>query len=310
MLKFVLRKLAQGMAMVIIVSAIAFALLSAAGGDALSSLADNPQVSAETIERLRTSYGLDRPVAARYASWLGNFLLGDMGESFFFKMPVSELVLARLANTASAGALALFLALAAAMSLAFLAVRFPGRGIGRLCDGVILFTASTPRIVLSLVALLFIVYLARGGRGLAPQSPGLMVLSSVVLALPLIAVFLNQAKGELARAMQEPFVQFARAKGLSETRVIIGHALRAALNPVLSLFGLALGSILGGSVIVETVLGWQGIGALMVAAVRGRDVPLVMGIVVVASVAVWLGNAIAEFLQMVNDKRLREAELR
>ena len=113
----------------------------------------------------------------------------------------------------------------------------------------------------------------------------------------------------LRSAMDEPFVQFARAKGLSENAVVLRHASRAALNPTLSIFGMSLGSIFGGSVIVETILGWPGIGALMVAAVRGRDVPLVMGIVVVASAAVWLGNALAEFLQMLNDKRLREAEV-
>lgn len=105
--------------------------------------------------------------------------------------------------------------------------------------------------------------------------------------------------------MNEDFIKLARAKGLSESAVIIRHASRAAIGPLLTLFGLSLGTLLAGSVIVETVLGWPGIGSLLVAAVRSRDLPVVMGVVLTASAAVWFGNAMAEILQMVNDKRLR-----
>jgi hypothetical protein len=105
--------------------------------------------------------------------------------------------------------------------------------------------------------------------------------------------------------MVEANNQLARAKGLSEGAVVVRHALRAALNPVLTVFGLSLGSVLGGSVIVESVLGRDGLGTLMVAAVRGRDLPLVMGIVLVTSTVVWLGNTLAEVMQAVNDKRIR-----
>jgi peptide/nickel transport system permease protein len=106
--------------------------------------------------------------------------------------------------------------------------------------------------------------------------------------------------------MNEDFIQLARAKGLGETAIVVRHAIRAALNPVLTVFGLSLGGILGGSVIVESVLGRQGLGTLMVSAVRGRDLPLVMGIVLVTSATVWIGNTLAEILQAVNDKRVRE----
>ena len=105
--------------------------------------------------------------------------------------------------------------------------------------------------------------------------------------------------------MGEDFIQLARAKGLREGVIIVRHAIRAALNPVLTVFGLSLGGVLGGSVIVESVLGRPGLGALMVSAVRGRDLPLVMGIVLISSTAVWLGNTLAEILQAVNDKRIR-----
>ena len=295
--------------MVIVVSAIAFALLSSAGGDALSGLRDNPQVSAETVEKLRATYGLDRPVASRYLNWLSGLVRGDMGESFAYKTPAAGLILSRLRSTLMLGLLGLLIALAISVALAFLSVRFPVSPIRKVNDAVILLSASTPRIVLSLFTLSLTVWLAGRGVRFAPGSWGLMVLAAVVLSLPLVAVFLAQMQHGLAEAMSEPFVQFARAKGLPERAVLIRHAGRAALNPLLSILGLSLGSVVAGSVIVETVLGWQGVGALMVSAVRGRDVPLVMGIVVVASAAVWFGNALAEFLQMVNDKRLRESEV-
>jgi peptide/nickel transport system permease protein len=191
--------------------------------------------------------------------------------------------------------------------LAIFSVRYPGRVLNGFIEGLILLTASTPRMVLALFALVITLRFsftipAAGSIGMFQ-----LVAGSVVLSVPLISIFLAQLRDALAVAMNEDFVRLARAKGLSEWRVITRHALRAALNPFLTISGLSLGGLLGGSVIVETVLGWPGIGALMVTAVRGRDVPLVMGVVLVASVAVWFGNTIAEYLQLVNDKRMRDA---
>src|SRR5690606_22001685 len=134
------------------------------------------------------------------------------------------------------------------------------------------------------------------------------LLAAAALGMPLTAVFLAQLSRGLQEAMREDFVRLARAKGLGETAIILRHAWRAAVNPVITLFGLSIGALVGGSVIVETILGWPGIGALTVTAVQSRDVPLVMGVVLITAIAVWLGNTIAEMLQVVNDKRLRNAE--
>lgn len=291
------------------VSAIAFVLLANAGGDALTTLRDNPQVSEETVERLREIYGLDQPVSVRYFNWLGSFVRGDMGESFHFRVGVAELVFSRLARTAVLGLAALSVAWSTALLLSFLSARFRRRWLERLIEFLILITASTPRIALALFVLALMVWTSGSALAIRSDSPASFILSAVVLAVPLIAIFLAQTHNELQAAMGEDFVQLARAKGLGETKVIIKHAFRSALNPLLTLFGLSLGGVIGGSVIVETVLGWPGIGALMVTAVRVRDVPLVMGIVVAASVAVWLGNALGEILQFINDKRLRDASL-
>lgn len=294
--------------MLLVVSVIAFVLLASAGGDALSALRENPQVSEETIQRLRQVYGFDRPLGARYASWLSAMIRGEMGESISFRTGVRGLVFSRLVNTIKLGFIALVIAVLFSLTLAFLSARFKRKFIGRGIDLIVLITASTPRIVLALFALALTVWVSGSAVAIQNGSTAAMLLAAVVLAFPVIALFLSQMDSELKQAMNEPFVQYARAKGLSENAVILKHASRATLNPLLTIFGLSLGALIGGSVIVETVLGWPGIGALTVAAVRSRDVPLVMGIVVISSAAVWLGNTIAEVLQMVNDKRLRDSE--
>lgn len=294
--------------MLLVVSAIAFGLLSAAGGDAVSALRENPQVSEETIERLRQVYGLDKPLIVRYGTWLSGMLRGDMGESISFRTGVGSLVLSRLLNTLKLGAIAQSIAILFSAVLVFAALRSRKRIVDRVVNFVVLVTASTPRIVVALFALSLTVWVSGSAVAIQNGSTAAMLLAAVVLAFPVIALFLSQMASEMRAAMDEPFVQYARAKGLGENAVIFRHASRAALNPLLTIFGLSLGALIGGSVIVETVLGWPGVGALTVAAVRGRDVPLVMGIVVVSSAAVWLGNTIAEVLQMLNDKRLRDAE--
>lgn len=306
MLQLTIRKLVQGLLMILIVSAITFALLSSAGGDALTSLRDNPQVSERTVEELQKVYGFDRPLPERYAIWLAGAVRGDLGESFSFRVPVSTIVWSRFTNTAILSLTALIIAILVSFLLAILGVLYRSRIVDGVIEVLILLTASTPRMVLALLVLVIALRFAFAGPQAGSFSMFQLVSGSIVLAIPLISIFLAQLTDALRNAMNEDFIRMARAKGLSERAVVTRHALRAALNPFLTIAGLSLGGLLGGSVIVETVLGWPGIGALMVAAVRGRDVPLVMGVVLIASTAVWLGNTIAEFLQTLNDKRLRD----
>ena len=304
MFKLLLRKCLQGFMMILIVSAVTFALLGFAGGDALTELRNNPQISEETIARLRHVYGLDQPLPIRYLRWLSSAVTGDLGESTYFRVPVSGLVWTRSASTLLLGTAAFSIALVLAVPLSLIGVRYSSKTIAAVIDSLILVTASTPRIVLALFALVISVRLA--SSGMDTSSAVLFWLAALALSAPLISVFLAQLHGELQRTMREDFIKLARAKGLSESAVIFRHAIRPALNPVLTIAGLSLGGLLGGSVIVESVLGRQGLGTLMVSAVRARDLPLVMGIVLFTSTAVWLGNALGELLQAVNDKRIRE----
>ncbi len=290
--------------MVLVVSAVTFALLSAAGGDAFSALRENPQVSEETIEELRRVYGLDRPIPIRFFNWLSAAATGDLGRSITFRVPVSGLIAGRFVNTFYLAAAAILFALFIAVFLSFLSVRIRSRAVQNGIDALVLVFVSVPRILLALLVLMLTALLAGTTARISAGSPQMFLLTAIALGLPLAGIFLGQFHEQLTGAMSEDFVQLARAKGLGEWTVIRRHASRAALVPLITLFGLSIGALLGGSVIVETILGWPGIGSLMVSAVRGRDVPLVMGIVLFSSLAVWLGNLVAEILQIANDRRL------
>jgi len=290
--------------MILIVSAVTFALLGFAGGDALTQLRDNPQISQSTIERLRSVYGLDQPLPVRYFRWLSGAVTGDLGESTYFRAPVSGLVWARSVSTFLLGTAAFGIALMISVPLSLIGARYNTKTSAAFINFLILVTASTPRIVLALVGLAISVRLT--ASALNSSSAVLFWLGALALSAPLISALLAQFHGELQQTMREDFIKLARAKGLSDGTVILRHAIRPALNPALTIAGLSFGAVLGGSVIVESVLGRQGLGTLMVTAVRGRDLPLVMGIVLFTSTAVWLGNAVAELLQAINDKRIRD----
>ncbi|HLL16654.1 MAG TPA: ABC transporter permease [Pyrinomonadaceae bacterium] len=312
MLKLILSRALQGVVVLLVVSALTFALLAAAGGDALGELAGEGGASEATLKEMRRVYGLDEPLAARYAHWLSNLARGRMGESFYYHAPVATIIWPRLLRTLALAAAALFLALSFSLALGALAARRRGSLWDRASELIILLTASTPRIVLALITLAIVARTswfpvggAAGAETLADISPLRILPPAIVLALPLVALFLAQAREGLSHALALDFVQVARAKGLPERAVIMRHALRDALNPLITLFGYASGSVVSGSVIVETVLGWSGLGALSVNAVRYRDVPLLMGIVMITATAVLAGNLLADILLRLNDPRLR-----
>lgn len=315
MLKLIVMRLLQGVVVLLVVSALTFWLLAAAGGDALAELSMQPMVSQAAIAELRHVYGLDQPLAVRYLHWLADLAHGRLGYSFYFHTPVETILWPRLLHTLLLATVALLIAWSIALTLGARAARRPGGAVDRLCGALILLTASLPPIVLALAALALA---ARTGlftvgttttQGLAAGFNPLRVFApALVLALPLVALFLAQTREGLGAALAEEFVQVARAKGLSERAVVLRHALRAALNPLITIFGYSFGSIMSGSVIVETVLGWPGLGQLSVTAVLSRDVPLLMGVVLLTATAVLIGNLLADLLLRFNDPRLRAAQ--
>jgi peptide/nickel transport system permease protein len=318
LLKLIASRLWQGIVVLLIVSALTFALLAAAGGDALTALRGDPLMSDATIEGLRRVYDLDQPLPVRYVRWLTRVASRDLGYSFFYHAPVSVILWPRLRNTLLLALTALTLAWSVSLALGAWAARRRDSWIDRLCGLVILLTASTPRLVLALAALVVAArtsFFVNSSSSVAAtgDAGGLLariMLPVLVLAVPLVALFLAQTREGLRAALREEFVEVARAKGLTERVVVVRHALRAALNPLITIGGYSLGGAISGSVIVETVLGWPGLGELSVVAVRSRDVPLLMAVVLVTSTAVLAGNLLADILLRANDPRLRLDERR
>lgn len=311
MLRIILNRLLQGILVILIVSALTFALLAAAGGDALASLRNDPLVSEETIKALAHTYELDQPLPVRYGRWLGQILRGEMGYSFYFHTPVWSIVRPRFLNTLALSAVALLIAVAVSILLGSLAARRQKGWADKLSSAVVLLTASSPRIVLALVALALVARSSFFAVNAGPNaSSGFSLIRifipAIILSVPLISIFLAQVREGLSLSLREDFVQVARAKGLSERVVILRHALRGALNPLITILGFSLGGLMSGSVIVETVLGWPGLGQLSVVAVQARDVPLLMGVVLITAIAVLIGNLLADILLCLNDPRLRQ----
>lgn len=309
--RIVLNRLLQGVLVILLVSALTFALLAAAGGNALASLRNEPLVSPETVQALEHTYGLDQPLPVRYWRWLAGVLRGELGYSFYYHAPVTSIIAQRLLNTLELGALSLLIAVTIALLLGSMAARRSGGWVDKAAGAVVLVASSSPRIVLALIALALMArssLFAVNGNESAVAGASLLRLfvPAFVLSVPLIAIFLAQVREGLSLSLREGFVQVARAKGLPEREVVLRHALRAALNPLITIFGLSLGGLMSGSVIVEAVLGWPGLGQLSVVAVQSRDVPLLMGVVLITAIAVLVGNLVADILLCLNDPRLRQ----
>jgi peptide/nickel transport system permease protein len=310
MARLILYRLLQTILVLFLVSLLTFALLAGAGGDALTALGNDPKVSAGAIAELRHVYGLDQPFAVRYARWLAAAARGDFGYSFYFQLPVGQILWPRLLRTAALSLTALMIAWGVALGLGIAAARRRGGVADRACSALVLLGSSTPRLVLALIVLAIaarIEGLNMGGPTASLSAGGWwlrLLPAALVLCVPLTSLFLAQTRASVAAGFGRDFVRVARAKGLPEAKILLRHVLRPSLNPLVTIFGYSLGGVMSGSVVVEKVLGWPGLGELSVTAVQSRDVPLLLGVVLITATAVLLGNLLADILLRLNDPRL------
>jgi peptide/nickel transport system permease protein len=310
MLKLILSRLLQGVLVLLVISFLIFALLTRAGGDAASVL-DNARGSDETIENIRRIHGLDRPLMERYRNWVADVARGNLGHSLVLHAPVWSLIRLPLLRTGVLATIALLIAWSVSLALGIAAARRAGSLIDRLCSVIILLAASTPRLVLALLALAFISSTPLMNVVGPASNSGVGVWSfrvippAIILSVPLLALFLAQTRVVIREGLNEEFVRVARARGAPEWMVLLRHALRPAAGPLITIFGFSLGGVMSGSVIVEAVMGWPGLGQLTVSAVETRDIPLLLGGTLVAAAAVMAGNLAADILQRLNNPRLR-----
>jgi peptide/nickel transport system permease protein len=309
MIKLILSRLLQGALVLLIISVLIFWLLTRAGGDAVSI--DNPRLSEETIKKIRSIYGLDRPLMERYRNWLADAARGDLGHSLVFQAPVWSLIRLPMLRTGMLATVALLIAWSVSLMLGIAAARRPGSLVDRLCSVIILLSSSTPGLTLALLALALIYSTPLMSVVGPATNADVGVLSfgvippAIILSVSLLGLFLAQTRVAIREALDEEFVRVARARGAPEWMILLRHALRPAAGPLITVLGFSLGGVMSGSVVVEAVMGWPGLGQLTVSAVETRDIPLLLGVTLVAAAAVMAGNLAADILQRLNNPRLR-----
>lgn len=318
---FLISRLLQAVAIVAIVATVVFVLIHIAPGDPFSTAIENPNVTEAIRARWRAQYGLDRPIAEQYVRYLASIARGDLGWSFSMQRPVADVLADALPNTLLLGGTALVLGFAGGIGLGLVQAQRAGTRTDRVLGAISLFFYAIPDFWLALMMMLLLAYwvpifpvagavdvmhdyLGLGGR-IADRARHL-ILPASTLALLVAAGVARYQRAELLRVLPEEFVRTARAKGASERRVMLRHALRNALIPTVSLIGLALPVLFTGAVFVERVFAWPGMGWVVLNAVGTRDYPLVTAGVIVAAATVALGSLAADVLYAVVDPRIRD----
>jgi peptide/nickel transport system permease protein len=312
MRRYILHRLALLVPTLVLVSMLVFGLQQLLPGDPALALAGEQRDPA-VIEFLRHRYHLDQPLPVQYLLWVGSVLQGDLGESIRIQRPVLDLVAEKLPVTLELTIFAMAIALAIGIPAGVLAAVKRGTGWDYLANGVALWGLSTPNFWLGiLLILLFSVELgwlpASGfvspfeslGRNLAT-----LIMPAFVLGNAIAAVVMRHTRSSMLQALRSDYVRTARAKGLSEIRVILRHALPNALQPVITLGALEFGALLSGAVLTEQVFTIPGFGKLIVDAVFNRDYAVVQGVVLVTASFYSLLNLAADVLYAVVNPRLR-----
>ena len=314
-MRFLVRRLLHAVFVLAAVSVLAFALMQVAPGEFVSELQLNPQVSAETVAAIRTQYGLDRPLMQRYASWANALAHGDLGYSLAYHMPVRSLLMSRVANTLLLTITAALLAWIISIPLGIYAAVREGGWLDRFVGGATSLMLAIPEITLALALLLIALHthwLPVGGMSSA-RNVGTQSLADLLshMALPVIVIVIatlptltRHVRASMLDVLGSAHIRAARAHGLPEPTVL-SYALRAAANPLISFAGFSVASLLSGSLVVEVIASWPGMGPLVVESVLDRDVHVVVGAVLLSAICLLIGNLLADLLLYAADPRIR-----
>ncbi|MEQ9691923.1 MAG: ABC transporter permease [Bauldia litoralis] len=314
MLAYVFKRLLALIPIIIGLTIIVFLMIALIpGGTAVAIL--GPLASPDAVAKLNAELGLDRPLVEQYLSWMGNLLQGDMGRSYSLKRPVIDEVFERFyATSILAGTSLILCSIFGLLAGIVSAVRQFGWG-DRLVTFFVLIGISTPSFWLGLLLIMLFavewqifppsgMYLAYGGGGILDLLDHL-VLPAVTLAVVATGVIARLTRTAMLEVLRQDYIRTARAKGLTERRVICRHAFKSALVTVIPLIGVQAGLVIGGAVYIETVFQWPGIGRMLVGAISTRDILLVQGGVLLLAVTYVLINLAADIVQTILDPRLK-----
>jgi peptide/nickel transport system permease protein len=303
MLRLIFRRLVVGILVAFTVMTLAF-MLTRLSSDLATSIA-GPQATQADIEIIRKAYGLDRPLYVQFFAWVGRAMVGDFGQSYFFKDSVANLIARRMPITLTLGMVGLSLALIVSIPLGILAAVRENSWIDRAVTVFTMVGQAVPSFWLALILMitlgLKLGLLPISGTGTWQH----FVMPGIVLAFTAIPALTRLTRSGMIEAMASDYIRTARAKGLSRGRIIFRHALRNAAVPVVSIAAVQLGFMLGGSIVIETVFALHGVGYLGWESIAKNDFPVVQAVVLVLASIYIVLTLLADILNVLLDPRLR-----
>ena len=317
MIRFLLRRILWGIAIVWFVATLVFAMFFIAPRDVARLIAGR-QASDQTLELVRKRLGLDQPVPVQYVRFLGRLVRADLGESFLTGEPVTNVIRRGFPVTASLALGAATLWLIIGVGTGVIAATRPRSVFDRVLTGVALFFYSMPPFLLGELLLLFLFFrLYMAGYALFPPGAYVPLTESAAqwarhlilpwfsIALITAATYSRLTRGAMLDVLGEDYIRTARAKGLTERRIITRHALRSSVAPVITQFGIDLGGLLGGAIVTEVVFGLPGLGREAVLAITTQDLPVIIGITILSSTLVVIANLVVDTWYAFLDPRVR-----
>jgi peptide/nickel transport system permease protein len=309
---FLFRRVLSTAPVLVVVALIVFMILRLTPGDPAAALVGDNGTSAD-IARIHASLGLDRPLPVQFVKWTGQLLQGNLGDSYYMKQPVTQLIAQRIAPTVSLSALTLVMTLLLAVPLGVIAASRHGGWLDRTLMGLSVVGFSVPSFVVGYILIWAVALHAKllPVQGYAPLSAGIgpwlthLILPAITLSIVYLALIARVTRAAVAEALTEDYIRTARAKGISEARVLIRHALANAAVPIVTVIGIGVGLLIGGVVVTETVYAIPGLGQLTVDAVLARDFPLVQGITLFFSFVYVLINLLVDLSYLLLDPRIR-----
>ncbi|MEY3761503.1 MAG: Glutathione transport system permease protein GsiC [Pseudomonadota bacterium] len=316
MLQFLLRRILAVLPVLFVVSLVVFLILRLAPGDPAAVIAGNSATN-EDIAKIQVQLGLDRSIPVQYGIWMGNVFQGDLGFSYYLNKPVTELIAQRVEPTLSLAFGTVILALLIAVPLGTVAAWRMGGWLDRLLSGFSVAGFSVPVFVIGyLLIYLFAIRLewlpVQGYKSLSgPSAAGpwawmrQLILPWMTLAMIYVALIARVTRASVSEALTEDYIRTARAKGITESAVLLRHALANAAVPIVTVVGIGIALLIGGVVVTETVYAIPGLGSLTVDAVLNRDFPVIQGLVLLFSVSYVLINLLVDLSYLVLDPRIR-----
>ena len=311
-MKYIVKKAGTLIITLLIVSFLSFFAFSIIPGDAARSKLGT-EATQEQIEALQKEMGLDQPLPVQYGNWLKNFITGDMGESYSYSMPVSELLRDRIPITVALTLMSFLLILVISIPLGIITAQKEGSRLDRVLTILNQIVMSVPGfflgILITFVFGLVLKWFTPGAYVSITESfgrfLGYLIAPSVAIALPRCAMGVKMLRNSVIAQMEKDYVRTARARGNSSRQVMYGHILKNALLPVLTFWGMTIADIVANSMIIEQVFTIPGMGSLLITSISNRDYPVVLGIIMLIAVLVIVINFIVDILYGKIDPRIR-----